>query len=310
MNKNLNNDKLDDEFLKAKEEIGESEFNLRYRKIFDVPCLDFVNSLVINLPESCYANCEYCIDKNLRKNRINNQEFLSICEKVLKEFPDLKMVAITGGTLNPNDFNTLTKMIKSYFPNIYINWNTNGVMLDDRFAESIKRINHINLHRNSANEEKNIEVFKTKKSILTIEQAKKLFKDKLCLRITIDENFNIDDYLKFNVLLYLNRMLPGNDKTDKKYNETLEKLNITDNSDIRRRNVYLSAKYKNIPVRICVGDKMATHVPNRKPTFLNVVIIYRSGIVCGSWFEDDKVLYNPMKMKEQENKEIIDERTF
>ena len=88
-------------------------------------------------------------------------------------------------------------------------------------------------------------------------------------------------------------MLPGNETTDKKYLETLKKLNITDDSDIRRRNVYLTANYKNISVRICVGDKLSTHVPNRKPTYLNVVIIHRSGKVCGSWFEDDKLLYDP-----------------
>ena len=277
----------------AKEEIGEDEFNKRYRKVFGIPCLDFVDSFVINLPEPCYANCEYCIDKYLRRKKIENDKFLEICEKVLNEFPKLKKVAITGGSLNANDFNKLVSMIKNHFPNIYINWNTNGILLDKNYSKSIDKINHINLHRNSADEQKNIEVFKTKKPILTIRQAKKLLKDKLVLRITIDEDFDIDDYIKFNVPLYLNRMLPGTEKTDKKYNETLKKLNITDDSDIRRRNVYLTANYKNIPIRICVGDKLSTHVKGRKPTYLNVVIIHRSGIVCGSWFEDDKVIYKP-----------------
>ena len=40
---------------------------------------------------------------------------------------------------------------------------------------------------------------------------------------------------------------------------------------------------------------MSTHVVNRKPIYLNVAIIHRSGIVCGSWFEDDKVIYKPSK---------------
>lgn len=42
-------------------------------------------------------------------------------------------------------------------------------------------------------------------------------------------------------------------------------------------------------------------MPNRKPIYLNVAIIHRSGIVCGSWFEDDKVIYNPR------NKELYGE---
>lgn len=294
MKKNNKNTMLDEEFLRAKEELGDNEFNKRYRKIFDTYCLDFADSLVINLPEPCYANCEYCIDKNLRKSKIENDKFLKICEKVLNEFPKLKRVAITGGSLNANDFNRLVKMIKEHSPDIYINWNTNGILIDENYLEGIKEINHVNLHRNSASEEKNLEIFKTKKPILTIEQAKKLFNDKLVLRITIDEDFDIDDYIKFNVPLYLNRMLPGNEKTNKKYSEILNKLNITDKSDIRRRNVYLTAKYKNMPVRICVGDELAPHVPGKKPTYLNVVIIHRSGIVCGTWFEDDKVLYKPL----------------
>ena len=289
----MNIEELDKEFSLAKEELGEEEFNARLRTVFGIPCLDFVDSLVINLPEPCFANCEYCIDKYLRKHTIDNENFLSVCEKVFKEFPKLKKVAITGGTMNYTYFNKLVDMIKSYFPDIYINWNTNGIGVDENYNSSIKQINHINLHRNSIDENENAKVFKATKKVLTIDEAKSLFGEKLCLRITIDENFDIDDYVKSGIPLYLNKMLPGTKNTNEVYNNTLKKLDISPDLDVRRRNVYLSATYKDIPVRVCVGDRLSTHVPNRKPTFLNVVIIHRSGVVCGSWFEDDKLLLKP-----------------
>ncbi|MBR1416191.1 MAG: hypothetical protein IJ572_00030 [Bacilli bacterium] len=75
--------------------------------------------------------------------------------------------------------------------------------------------------------------------------------------------------------------------------EILNKLNIL-KSVTKRRNVYINANYKNVLVRICVGDNVAKCVLNRKPTFLNVAIIHRSGIVCGSWYENDKLIYNPL----------------
>jgi len=63
----------------------------------------------------------------------------------------------------------------------------------------------------------------------------------------------------------------------------------------------LSANYQGVPIRICIGDKLATHIPNRRPTYLNVAIVYRNGIVCDSWFEDDKVLYDPSIQLKNEN---------
>lgn len=282
-----------EELLMAKKELGIETFNEHFREVFGIPCLDFVNSIVINLPESCYANCDYCIDTYLRKNSIDNAKFLRICEKVLQEFPNIKSVAITGGSLNSVDFNNLIELIKNYFPNSYINWNTNGVAINEEYLNGISKINHINLHRNSIDEEENKKIFKTTKPILTIEEAKKLFGDKLCLRVTIDESFDLEEYVKVRIPLYLNRLLPGTNETDNVFNNTVKKIHILNDTDIRRRNIYLSAKYKGVPVRICLGDKLASHIPNRRPTYLNVAIVHRSGIVCGSWFEDDKVLYNP-----------------
>lgn len=98
-------------------------------------------------------------------------------------------------------------MIKSYFPNCSMNWNTNGVLVNEDYLSGISQINHINLHRNSIDEDRNKEIFKTVKSILSIEDAKKLFGDKLCIRVTIDETFDIDEYSKVRVPLYINRLL-------------------------------------------------------------------------------------------------------
>lgn len=280
------------EMQKAKEELGEEKFYNHLRNIFGQQCLDFVETIVINLPEPCYANCEYCIDKQLRKNSIGNEKFLYICEKVLKEFPNVKNVAITGGTLNYKDFNNLLLLVKEYSPNSFITWNTNGVGIDENYLNGISKINYINLHRNSISEEENQRIFKSKKEILSIAKAKILMGDKLFLRITVDENFNIDDYIAVNTPLYLNRLLPGNDLTNKNFNETMKKLNIM-TKEIKRRNVYIDCVYHGVPVRLCLGDKISKCVPNRKPTYLNVAIIHRSGIVCGSWYENDKVIYNP-----------------
>lgn len=286
------------ELLLAKDELGEEEFNKRYRIVFGSKCLDFVDSIVINLPESCYANCDYCIDNYLRQNQISTEGFLEICEKVFQEFPKAKKVAITGGSLKPNAFNKLVMLIKTYFPNCYINWNTNGIGIDEQYLPGISLINHVNLHRNSIDDNINKQIFRTGKEIISIEQAKLLLGKKLCLRITVDEYFDIDAYAKLGIPLYLNRLLPGTEKTDEVFQDVIKKLNMTDNVDNRRRNVYLTANYQETPVRICMGDSLATHKPNRLPTFLNVVIIHRSGIVCGSWFEDDKVIYNPYEKQD------------
>jgi len=274
--------KEDKEFQMAYEELGHNRFNKHLREVFGITCLDFVKSIVINLPESCYANCEYCIDKYLRHNKLNTKEFLKVCKKVLEEFPKAQRVKITGGSLNHNDFNYLIRLIKNYLPDSSLTWNTNGIGLDENYLEGISKLNHINLHRNSPYEDKNKEVFRTNRDIITIEEAKSLLGENLSLRITIDETFNLDEYSNLGIPLYLNRLLPGTKESDKVFDETIKKLNITDNSDIRRRNIYLTAIYNGIPVRICVGDKLANHIPNRRPTYLNVAIIHRSGIVCGS----------------------------
>lgn len=297
---NIDN-QVKEELLMAKKELGIEIFNKHFREVFGIPCLDFVNSIVINLPEPCYANCDYCIDTYLRKNSIDNTNFLKICENVLQEFPNIKSVSITGGTLNSVDFNNLIDLIKKHFPNSYINWNTNGVAINEEYLSGIDKINHINLHRNSIDEDINKKIFKATKPILTIEQAKMLFGEKLCLRVTIDESFDIDEYSKVGIPLYLNRLLPGTKETDNVFNYIVKKLNMSDEVDRRRRNVYLSGNYQGVPIRICVGDKLATHIPNRRPTYLNVAIVHRSGFVCGSWFEDDKVLYNPSIQLENEN---------
>lgn len=131
----------------------------------------------------------------------------------------------------------------------------------------------------------------TEKPIISVNDFKTITKDKLCIRVTVDESFDIDNYVKFNTPLCLNRLLPGTPESEAAFDETLMKLDITEDSDIRRRNHYLNGTYKDIPVRLCLGDRMAEHVPDRYPMWLNVIIIHRSGVVAGSWYEDDKFLY-------------------
>lgn len=303
------------EFLLAEQELGTERFNKHLRNVFDIQCLDFVKTIVFNLPEPCYANCDYCIDNYLRCNSINNAEFLQICEKVLGEFPTVKSVSITGGSLNAEDFYTLVHLIKQYLPEARISWNTNGAGINEDYFDAISMIERINLHRNAVEDRENDRIFRNTRPILSIPDAKRLMGEKLFVRVTIDENFDIDEYLQLGAPLYLNRLLPGTDESNRIFNETIKKLNISDNIDKRRRNIYLSADYKGVPVRICVGDKVATHVPNRKPTYLNVAIVHRSGVVCGSWFEDDKVIYTPKKLREEkenskDNKPYILTKSF
>lgn len=280
------------ELIKAKEELGEKEFNDHLRNVFGITCLDFVETIVINLPESCYANCSYCIDKELRKTVTTPENFLIVCEKVLKEFPQAKNICITGGTLNAKHFNKMIEMINIYLPNAFITWNTNGVNLDASYNDSLSKIHYVNLHRNSVDEVTNKKIFRTCHKLITLEEAKQLLGEKLFLRVTIDESFDLDEYVNTGIPLYLNRLLPGTKKSNEKYKQVLDKLHISE-TERKRRNVYITSTYKNVPIRICCGDKLATHIPNRKPTYLNVAIIHRSGKVCGSWYEDDKVIYIP-----------------
>lgn len=289
---------LKEELENAKQEIGDEEFNKRFRTVFDIPCLDYVKTIVINLPEPCYADCDYCIDKKLRGHTIDNETFLRICEVVLREFPNCKEVSISGGSLNANDFNKLIYLIKSYFPNSILTWNTNGVCISEEYLSGIVDINYINLHRNAVNDKINNEIFRTTKDIISVDEAKKLMGKSLSIRVTVDENFDLEEYTKLGCPLNLNRLLPGDEKSDAKFNEVSEKLQLI-KSDYRRRNVYLTSEYNGIPVRLSMGDVIAECVPERKPTYLNVAIIHRSGIVCGSWFENDKRIFDPTRLEEE-----------
>lgn len=270
-------------------EVGRLEYAQHIKTLFDRPVLDYAKTLVINLPESCYCNCDYCIDKDLRKHRINTDEFLEVCETVLKEKHDFKEVSITGGTLTSDKFNQLMSIIQKYIPNVKITWNTNGVNIDNTY--DISHIKYINLHRNSADSVENKNIFCCNRPIISIEEFKAFAKDKLYLRMTVDKYFNIDDYVMYNTPMYLNRLIPGTFESEKSFDRVMTSVDIIQDSDIRRRNRYLNGVYKNIPIRLCIGDRFAEHVPGRYPMWLNVVIIHRSGIVSGSWYEDDKFLY-------------------
>lgn len=280
-----------DLFEKARSEIGDEEYFSRFQYICGKKCLNYVDTIVINLPCSCYADCAYCFDKQLRKNTISVNRFLILCSYVFDQFQEIKHISITGGSLPAEAFNYLVETIKNKYNDCEITWNTNGAGIEDNYKKGISNINHINLHRNAVSDDENYKLFKASKPIIPLNDAKKLFGESLCVRVTIDENFVLDNYADLGIPLYLNRLLPGTQKTDQIFHYVLEKLNISKLHDIRRRNVYLSAIYKNIPVRVCLGDRLANHIPGRKPIFLNVVIIHRSGAVCGSWYEDDKLLF-------------------
>lgn len=280
--------KVKNEFSKAKKEVGFKEFEKHFRLVFGRPMLDYAQTMVINLPGPCHANCIYCIDKYLIKNVINYDDFLIICEKAFKEFPNIKEISITGGSLNANYFNKLINIINNYYSNITITWNTNGILIDENY--NIDTIKYINLHRNHIDDDKNKMIFQSNRPILSITNAKKLFGDKLYLRITVDESFNIDEYSSIGIPLYINKMLPGNKDTNEIFDNTLKKLNISNQIDIRRRNKYLNCYYNNVHVRVCLGDNLAKRVSGRYPVFLNVVIIHRNGKICGSWYEDDKLI--------------------
>lgn len=70
-------------YQEAIRDIGQLEYEAHIRNLFGRPVLDFAKTLVINLPGSCFANCPYCIDKDLRKNTISCDDFLKTCETVL-----------------------------------------------------------------------------------------------------------------------------------------------------------------------------------------------------------------------------------
>lgn len=276
-------------YQEAIRDIGQSGYEAHMCDLFGRPVLDFAKTLVINLPGSCYANCSYCIDKGLRKNVMDYDDFLETCEIVLKEKHDFNEVSITGGSLPSDKFNELIDIIQKYCPDVKITWNTNGANINSSY--NVSHIKYINLHRNSADDKTNKELFYTDIEIISIEDFKQFAENKLCIRVTVDKDFDIDEYVKYKTPMYLNRLLPGNTETEKVFNKVKTALNITEDTDVRRRNHYINGIYKDIPVRLCVGDHLAKHVPNKYPTWLNVVIIHRSGVVAGSWYEDDKFLY-------------------
>lgn len=278
---------LQHEFDAAKEELGTERYNKLLRNAFGKPVLCFAKTLVINLPGSCNANCEYCIDKCLRKTATNVEDFLNVCELTFKEFPEMEHLTITGGSLSAKDFNRLVALIRKYYKQINITWNTNGVLINEDY--DVDGFKYINLHRNSPDDEENRRIFVTNKDILSIEEAKRIFGDKLSVRVTIDKDFRLEDYLQFGTKLYLNKMLPETPETQKVFEETLNRL-IVDKKDTRRRNRYLDCNYEGTAIRICPGDAIASKEKGKYPTYLNVVIIHRSGKVCGSWYEDVKVL--------------------
>ena len=126
--------------------------------------------------------------------------------------------------------------------------------------------------------------------IIFVEEAKKLIGDKLFLRVTVDKDFKLSDWTDLGVPLYLNKLLPGNSETNKVYEDVLKQLQKDKETSKRRRNRYLNYQYNGTPVRVCVGDTEAKRVKNRYPVYLNVVIIHRNALVCGSWYLDDKLL--------------------
>ena len=90
---------LQNEFLMAEKELGPETFTKHFHEVFGIPCLDFVNSIVINLPEPCYANCEYCIDTYLRKNLIDNTSFLEFVKKYCRNFQMQKVLQLQADHL-------------------------------------------------------------------------------------------------------------------------------------------------------------------------------------------------------------------
>jgi hypothetical protein len=281
---------LQHQFDRAKEELGEETYHKHLDVKFGKPVLNFARSMVINLPGDCFANCWYCIDGSLRRQVVDFETFLKRCEETFQEFSDIYEIAITGGSLPPKEFNYLISQIRHYYPSVKITWNTNGPNLTEEYLPGIQEINFINLHRNAIDEKENFDLFKSTAPIVTVEEAKKLMGDKLFLRVTVDKDFVLSDWVKLGVPLYLNKLLPGTSETNQVFESTLQQLEKKNETSKRRRNRYLNYKYKNIPVRLCVGDVEAKRVKNRYPTYLNVVIIHRNAFVCGSWYLDDKLL--------------------
>ena len=93
-------------------------------------------------------------------------------------------------------------------------------------------------------------------------------KEKFCLRVTIEQDFELDEYLKFDVPLYLNRLLPGTKASDEKFEKVLSEIDIKENDDIRRlNNIQLSKAAEELLEAMKTGSLRmieSTHVPSVK----------------------------------------------
>lgn len=280
-----------DLFYKAWQEIGEENFRKHFRYVWDVPVLDFVDTIVVNLPRPCWAQCSYCIDKDLIGHSMQAEDFIHTCSQVFSMFPRIKRISITGGSLFEDEFNLLLSNIVSRYDGVEITWNTNGI-IPYVWNYNVKPLSFINLHRQDVDDNANAQKFHTVHNVLTLEDAKYYFGDKLSIRTVVDDDFDFDRYHALGLPLYLNRLINGTVDTEAKFWHLFKMLENGDNGthENRRRNGYAEFSYRGIPIRMGIGDYGVTHVPGRKAVFLNVVILHRSGKVCGSWYEDDKLL--------------------
>lgn len=286
---------MNTEFELAKIELGEEEYNNRYCTKFNKPVLNFVETLVFNLPNPCYCDCPYCIDAELRRRQISETNWLKIAKIMIRNFLSIKNVTITGGTVSPNIMESLLMSLASFHPNATITWNTNGVDTGIN-AYAIKRIKHINLHRCSLDDTENAKklgYWSRFYPLLDLEEAKNVFDDKLSIRTIIDDDFDLNYWTEPKIPLFLNRQLPVTYKSNKNFLKIMDQIDKIDNSERRRNNQYYDGMHNGVPIRIGIGDNSYEHIPGREPVYLNVAILHRSGIIAGTWYEDDKVLFKP-----------------
>ena len=276
----------------AKKELGLTEFRKRYRSIFGEKRLDFVRTLVLNVPYPCRANCDYCIDKELRFHTITTNHWFKSLRLLFHTFPEVENVTITGGHVPFKTMRKILNGIDNILAKPEITWNTSGINIDRDYRAFKDKLTHVNLHRNHFDDKRNQEIFKTSYPIISIEEAKKIFGEKLSIRSVVDKNFDLDEYAKFGVPLFLNRLLPITDESDELFDKVAEKLDGFYALDVRRRNAYMDTFYNGLPVRLGYGDTKVVHKPNREWLYLNVAILHRSGIISGTWYEDDKVIYD------------------
>jgi len=295
------------EFADAYDELGHESFNRHFDYKFGMPVLNFVNTLVFNFPQPCYANCKYCIDKNLRKTpSIKELDWLDVSMKLLREFRGVDHITLTGGNPHPEFFDELMDSISVYSPNASITYNTNGIGLNTLY--NLDEVRYLNLHRNAIDPKINEARFHIDKHRLNLHNPIPYIASvnemcgentKLTLRVTVDETFKLNDFIQFvdfGYPIFINRMQPGTLESGMNFSEILNYIIENGNGlepETRRRNAYFNTEIEGVPVRIGMGDSKATRVPGRYPTYLNVAILHRSGVIAGSWYEDDKTLYDP-----------------